>query len=230
MRKMMIALLCVALLLALSSTVFAAEVPEVDRMGSLTLRMEWEGQKLDSGSLTLYRVGQIVLQDGEYEFAPVPELENLGVSLENLDDTDLPGTLTKLVQKQNLDSVTASVENGEAYFAEMQTGLYVVTQSKNQACDGLKPINPFLISLPRWDGKTYVYDLTADPKMAMETEPPESTEPSPTTPTEPTEPGKPNLPQTGQLKWPIPLMLSLGMIFLTVGIILCFKKRDHHET
>ena len=230
MRKMIIALLCAALLLTLSSTAFATEIPDADRMGSLTLRMEWDGHKLDSGSLTLYRVGRIVPKDGGFEFGLIPELENLGVSLENLDDTALPETLAKLVQKQELESVTASVEDGKAFFADIQAGLYVVTQSKHQACDGLKPINSFLISLPRWDGRTYVYDLTADPKMAMETEPSEPTEPPPTDPTDPTEPEKPDLPQTGQLKWPIPLMLALGMIFLTVGLILCFKKRDRHET
>lgn len=225
MKRMIIALLCVALLLALPSTVLANEIPQADRMGSLTLRMEWEGKPLDSGNLTLTRVGQIVWKDGGYDFDLIPELENPGVSLENLNDPELPGTLAKQAQEKKLDSITASVEGGKAYFPDLQTGLYVVTQS--EACDGLKPINPFLISLPRWDGKTYVYDLTADPKMALETEPTEPTEP---TPTKPTEPDDPKLPQTGQLNWPIPIMLSFGMIFLTVGIVLCFKKRDRYET
>ena len=224
MRKLIITLLCAALLLALPLTAWALEVPEIDRIGSLTLRMEWEGQALDSGSLTLYRVGQIVWQNGRYEFALVPELADTGVSLENLDHTGLPGTLAKLAQERKLDAITASIEEGKAYFGDMQTGLYVVTQSQEQACEGLKPINPFLISLPRRDGERYVYDLTADPKMAMETEPTEPSSPPPT------EPEDPNLPQTGQLNWPIPLMFVSGMIFLTIGLILCFRKKEDHGT
>lgn len=227
MRKLIRILLCAALLLALPFQALAAMIPEEDRIGSLTFRMEWEDQKLDSGSLTLYRVGQIIWKNGRYEFELVPELADTGASLKDLDDSALPKTFAKLAQERELDAITAPIEEGTAHFAQMQTGLYVVTQSQDQACDGLKPINPFLISLPRWDGSCYVYDLTADPKMAMETEPTEPTEPPPPPPTEPEDP---NLPQTGQLNWPIPLMFVSGMILVTIGLILCFRKKEDRGT
>ena len=39
----------------------------------------------------------------------------------------------------------------------------------------------------------------------------------------PTEPTKPGLPQTGQPWWPVPLLLTCGLLFLVVGLI-CRKR------
>lgn len=50
------------------------------------------------------------------------------------------------------------------------------------------------------------------------TEPGETTEPGTTT-----EPGG-DLPQTGQLKWPVPVMFALGVLLSIIGILL--RRRD----
>ena len=38
-------------------------------------------------------------------------------------------------------------------------------------------------------------------------------------PDTPQSPGKPTLPQTGQLWWPVPVLLSVGLLFLVIGLI-----------
>ena len=38
-------------------------------------------------------------------------------------------------------------------------------------------------------------------------------------PTTPTKPGKPGLPQTGQLWWPVPVLLLAGLLFVVIGLI-----------
>ncbi len=38
-------------------------------------------------------------------------------------------------------------------------------------------------------------------------------------PTTPTTPGKPGLPQTGQLWWPVPVLLLAGLLFVVIGLI-----------
>lgn len=40
-----------------------------------------------------------------------------------------------------------------------------------------------------------------------------------------TPPPPPDLPQTGQLWWPVPLLLLLGVAFITVGTVVCLKKK-----
>lgn len=38
-------------------------------------------------------------------------------------------------------------------------------------------------------------------------------------PTQPGKPDKPSLPQTGQLWWPVPVLLAVGMLFVVIGLI-----------
>lgn len=38
-------------------------------------------------------------------------------------------------------------------------------------------------------------------------------------PAKPTEPGKPTLPQTGQLWWPVPVLIAAGLLFVVIGLL-----------
>ena len=68
-----------------------------------------------------------------------------------------------------------------------------------------------------------------DTKPPTQTETP-STPTTPTSPTTPTTPGKPNLPYTGQLNWPIPVLVVLGLVLFSAGWLLRFgKKKDSYE-
>lgn len=229
LKKLLILLL--ALTLCGNLTALAVEVPDVDRSCSLTIRMEWEGEPLSGGTLTLCRVGTVREYDGNYDFALIDELSGSGISLEDLNDPDLARELAKLAEEKSLESVTAPISEGKAVFEDLATGLYVVTQ--NRATDGYAAIRPFLVSLPVWDGERYVYDMEANPKVPLQPEPTEPSEPSePTQPTEPDEPDEPDLPQTGQLNWPIPMMTVAGLVLFCMGWLLYFRdKREHrHET
>lgn len=67
-----------------------------------------------------------------------------------------------------------------------------------------------------------------------ETEPEEietgRNEPDETVPGKPdTTPEEPKLPQTGQLKWPIPILVVTGLVFFLIGWVLCFRKKDTDE-
>lgn len=224
MKKFRIFLLLIILLHGLALHVHAVEIPNANRTGSLTLAMYGEGKPLNSGRLTIYRVGDIVQSNGDFSFALIPELQDSGIVLDDLDDTVLPRILADQAQRRGLRPITVSIQNGLAIFSQLKPGLFVVMQEEADASDGFAPIRPFLVSLPVWNGTTYVYEVTAKPKVSIEsipTEPPE---------TEPPKPTEPNLPQTGQLKWPIPVMAVSGLAFLTAGVYLCFGKKERHET
>ena len=224
LKKIFMTLLALALLG--NVTAMAVEVPDPTRPGSLTLTMSWQGEPLDSGALTAYRVGDIVETDGDFHFDLISQLADSGVALE-LDNSDTAGALALLAVERNLIPITAPIEDGKAMFSNLLPGLYVILQTDTQATDGFSPIRPFLASLPHWVEDHYVYDITATPKMTLEptpTEPPPETEP----PTEPL-PTEPNLPQTGQLNWPVPILLVLGLTCLISGWILTMKKGNGYE-
>ena len=225
MMKRISALLAALLLLgSLAVTVSAQELPNLNRNGSIVFSMDYDGKPLNSGSLSLTRVGDISIENGDSSFVLIQELQGSGLSLTDLNSPELAERLAILAAEKKLPKTTAQIKNGSAGFYNVKPGLYLVTQGADEACEGLAPINPFLISLPRYENGRYVYQLTGDPKV--------SPEPEPTQPTEPTEP-KPtlppegDLPQTGQLNWPVPVLACAGVaLFLTGWLMSRDKKRE----
>lgn len=230
MRNRIAVLLTVlAVMLFLTVPISAQELPDPQRTGSLTLWLAFDGQPLDGGSLTLYRVGELSVTDGNAGFLPVRELED-GPALTELNDPGLARELASLAQSRNLSGIQEEILMGWVTFSPLEPGLYVVTQQQSQATEGFDAIQPFLISLPRWENGNYVYDLTASPKVPLvpeETPPP----PPPSEPTTPPPDDPPGIPQTGQLNWPIPVLAAAGMTLFILGWTLYSSSgRKRHET
>lgn len=223
MRKKLTVLLAALLALGLCGRTYAAQLPDPDRRGSIVFAMDFDGVPLEGGSLAMYRVGEIAERNGDYGFACVSGIEN--IPLDDLDDPALAAVLAEAAEQAGLEPVTAAITGGEARFGDVEPGLYVAVQHPGEETPGYAPIDPFLMSLPRWQDGVYAYDLTASPKVPLEPAPTE-----PDQPTEPTRPTEPNLPQTGQLNWPIPLMAVSGLALFMTGCILCFRrKRERYE-
>lgn len=224
-KKLFALLLLLALSLGLCMQVQAAEQPNPDRLCSITFVMDFDGMPLEGGSLTLYQVGE--MNHSGNGFVPVePLLQDIS-NLNNLQASGLAEELNELAITHGLSPLTAPIVAGQAVFTELKPGLYVVSQRSGEETPGYSAINLFLISLPQWQAGAYVYDLTAAPKVPVETAPTEPTEPS--EPAPPTEPGDtPSLPQTGQLNWPIPLMAVLGLALFALGWGLFFDSKWRH--
>lgn len=217
MKKCILWLMLLCLLVTAVPQAQARESLDVSRTGSMTFLFVWEDTPLDTGNLTLTRVGDIVRTHFEW----IPQLRDSGLSLKNPEDRELAGKLAAAVQEREIAGITAPIEDGKAVFTDLATGLYLVTQQ--EACEGFDPVSPFLISLPRLENGSYVYDISAQPKVGLEPLPTEPTETDPTSPTDP------QLPQTGQMNWPVPAMAVAGLAMLVLGLYLCFGKKNRHE-
>lgn len=220
MRIKLIAFLALlSLVFGLCGSAWAAERPDPERPASLTFVMEFDGEPLEGGSLTLYRVGGIG-PDGD-RFLLVEPLLADGPALEDLQDPALAAQLNDLAHSRGLVPLTVAIAGGRARFEGLEPGLYVVCQQPGEEIPGYAAIDPFLISLPQWKDGAYVYDLTAAPKVPLIPASPGPTPP----PDEPDDPS--DLPQTGQLNWPIPLMAVGGLALFALGWNLFFggKRR-----
>ena len=217
-KKLIVLLLLPLLAFGICTQVFAVQGLDPDKQCSITFLLEFDSTPLDGGSLTLYRVGQI--SEDSDGFVLVDSLPQDGPDLENLQDPELAETLIDLALVNKLPPHTAPISDGKAVFSDLMSGVYVVSQSSGQETVGYAPINPFLISMPQWQSNTYVYDLTASPKVPLVPSPTEPTQPQPTEPVD-----TPDLPQTGQLNWPVPLMAILGLALFGIGWILFFGSK-----
>lgn len=224
MLKRAVCLIFIMLLLCtMGIAVFALDVPDMEASGSITVHLKSGEQILDSGTLTFYRVGEIVQDNGNYSFQLTEPFAACGESLEDLHAPETAKVLSNYAKEENLSGTTIAIEKGTVVLTvpQGQLGLYLVVQ--NQASTGWQTLNPFLISVPNLENGKYVYHVDATPKVG-ELRPVEAT-PSPTP-----NPVDPTLPATGQLNWPIPVLTVLGLALFAAGWVLRFhKKGNGHE-
>ena len=208
-----------------SATELPVEMPDLGEKGSLSFTMDVDGEPLDSGRLNLYYVATVEPVDKkQYDFRLVEALAAAGALLDTgaLQNGAQAVQLLEKAMQVLPGYRSAPIEDGKVSFAELDAGLYLVWQREADASEGYAAIQPFLISVPKWQNGNYEMDVVADPKVPFI---PETLPPPPPPP-----PPPPELPQTGQLNWPVPVMALSGAVLLILGCILCAgRKRCGNE-
>ena len=210
------------LICCLSTAAFAHNVPDKNQIGAITVTMHAGETVVSGGTLTLFRVGEVFEEDGNFSFRPTGDFSACGDSLEDVQSPELAAKLADYARSNGAEGTTETVgTDGTARFENLEIGLYLLVQEK--AADGYQKANPFLVTIPKTEDGEYVYTVDASPKVALQTA--DTPKPSPTS-----GPNKPNLPQTGQLNWPVPVLAAAGLLFFAAGWALCFRrKKDTHE-
>ena len=213
MSNRMISILIVLLLVgSLPIAALAAPIPEEGRLGSITVTVRYDDKPVSGGALTLFRVGEVSENDGNYCFLPAGDFSECGLVFENIQSPELAESLASYARSQKLTGTAKLIsKKGIVTFSGLEQGLYLLVQ--NTAAYGYSKLSAFLVSLPYLDGDEYIYDVTASAKSELEREP-EPTEP----PKTPTSPGG-KLPQTGQLWWPVPVLICCGLLCIAIGLI-----------
>ena len=225
MKRRIISALCAILILAaMAVTAYAVEVVDTSRTGSISVTMTYDGDPVGGGTLTIYRVAEVYVEDWDHSFRYLEDYADCEVPLDNLSSAALAEALDDLVQEKKLGGITKSIDkNGQVTFEDLELGLYLVRQKKSAT--GFEKVSPFLVSLPGKDSDSYIYDVDASPKLDLERAPTETT----TEPPETTTP--PNLPKTGQMDWPIPLLAVTGLFLFTLGWYFYMSgRKKSHET
>lgn len=219
MRKHFISgLLALLLLLGLPLSAAAHAVPDESRNGhcSITVTMTYKEKAVRGGKLALYKVGDVAENDGNYSFVPVEAIRGDIPEFGDIQSPELAGKLAKLEKKLTpvtADPVTVG-KDGKATFSNLTFGLYLVVQKT--AASGYRKIAPFLVSVPYLYRDEYQYELTSQPKTDLEQEVKPTAPPS-------SGGGGGKLPQTGQLWWPVPLLICAGLGCIAVGL---FRRRE----
>lgn len=220
MRKRILSLiLSLVILGSVCLSVSAHEVPDFDRPGSISIVMTHNDKPIAGGSLTIYRVADVVSQNGDMQFAYTTDFAGCSIAVTELNSAQLPEELARIAVARNVPCTTRKLDaQGKVRFEDLKIGLYLVVQQ--EAAPGYTKVNPFLVSVPQNEGGSYVYDVDAAPKNIPEPE---------VIPTEPTKPDD-NLPQTGQINWPVPMMAVTGILLLVAGCCLWLSgKREQDE-
>ena len=229
----------VALLLLMGMLILPADALELDpsRTGSITATVSCEGAPVPGGTLTLYRVADVVVDNADHVYRLTAEYEPSGASLEDL-GYDTAVKLATHTYEQGLQGLTKEIDDlGVVRFEDLELGLYLLIQW--EPAEGFYELSPFLMSVPNNEDGVYVYDTASAPKQNPDqrpTEPPAEeppteqpteppTEPATEPPTEPSE----KLPQTGQTNWPVPIMAVCGAFFVAAGLVMVCKGKENGD-
>ena len=226
MRKRILSLLLSLVLMGcFCLTASAHEVPDADRLGSISIAMTYHGRPISGGSLTIYRVADVVSDNGDMIFVYTEVFEGCSIPVTKLESSRLPEELARIARRSSQAGTTQRLDrHGKTKFADLEIGLSLVVQQ--EAASGYTRINPFLVFVPHNDNGHYIYDVDSAPKNIPEPE---------VKPTEPPKPAEPpifddKLPQTGQTNWPVPVMAAVGLLLLTCGFCLRVSgKRKQNE-
>ena len=200
--------------LALSLTgvaAYAHEVPDPSRTGTISVSMKYDGQQVPGGTVTLYRVGDVVSDNGDYLFALNDACADSRVSLDDLQSPDAAEALAAWVTSHDVAGTTVEVgADGTATFGDVALGLYVMVQ--NEPASGYYAIDPFLIGMPLTEDGAYVYDIDASPKLELQKKPV-------TPPTEET------APETGDPATPVAAFALCGAALVGVALVALRARR-----
>lgn len=213
MKKLMSLFLC---LFILCSFVVSAHAVEPD--GSIEVKVKYNGKNITGGQLIAVRVGYMDRDTLAFKRLTDDKI------IDNIEKASAVSDMLKYYKdtedKSEFTVIKVDVKDGIAKFKDLTTGLYLIYQEK--AATGYSKLNPFLVTLPYTVNGKEVFDITVSSKSELEREP-ELTKPPSGTPDE-------KLPQTGQLRWPIPVMACSGMACFVIGWYLCFtRRRDSYE-
>ncbi len=224
-------LLALVLACGMALSAYAADNASLDftQNGSIELTLaDSDGNAVSGGSVTLYQVATLYLDDGNMAYSYTDAFSGCGVTLD-VEDTSLAETLADYAASKGVSGTTLSIgSSGTVSFGGLDLGLYLVVQTTES--DNYETISPFVVTVPLEEDGVWVYDVDASPKVgAVTPTEPEPDEPDESTTTTTTTTVTKTLPQTGQLNWPVPVLAICGAVLFVVGWRLTRSDRKRSE-
>lgn len=217
----------VFLLILCLSAVFCLPTVAAALQGSLELRCSIERENntvlLAGDEYALCMVATLEETQGELQYQTLPaysfaDCDWAQCSASQLREKALQ--LAPVAQKRaDYAAIQKTDTNGVAVFRDVTPGLYLVLRTKPAPENATYTSAPFLVSIPTVVNGTAAYQVVAEPKFSWDTKP--------TKPAVPSLKSDPSLPQTGQLKWPIPVLLTAGLALMLLGVWL--QRKSRHE-
>lgn len=241
-------LLCLVLPVFLLCHAAAAVGIDVSVPCSLTIEDKYEEMPLPGVPFSIYRVAAI---SGTGAFDLLPEFAASGETVNGLTEAsqwkELAERMEAWAGAQGISALARQEtdEAGKTTFTGLEAGLYLVVGESISLGGRIYDSAPFLLSLPHLNatGDDWDYHVTTEPKNEAADEPSGPDEPSdepddpdipdepggPDEPHDPDVPDKPGIPQTGQLKWPVPVLTAAGVLLIALGLWMTRRKQEDED-
>ncbi len=196
-RKILTVMMAFLVFCGSSLCVSVAEaLPDLSVSGSVLVTLETsDGTKAPGGTLTLYKVADVVWDSGSMVYKKTEPFEEYGGDLD-INNGDLAAALLSYADLNSVEGTAYKISSdGRAEMKGLSMGLYLVGQT--EASTGFYKISPFLVGLPLEGENGWDYDIDAYPKMERVEKIENTTDTSDTEP-EPTDAMSGESPKTGE--------------------------------
>lgn len=205
--------------------------------------------QLTGGQVTVYKVSDALESNGDKYFNPQTSGQFQSLANQNSENgravaairgyssselTTRNASLARILaaNRSGIEGTSGTISNGTVTIGSLTPGLYLMVQTQDSPEKA--GFEPFLFSLPDPNGN---YQITASPKPSVmgtvsgsqtdkpkedDTEKPKNPSGG-TVPSTGTTGGR--LPQTGQLWWPVPVLLLAGLLLVIVGAVMRRRGR-----
>lgn len=191
-----------------------AQAQQAEYYLTVTLADKQKGVVIQDAEISVYKLGDFTdLESREITFEKSFEEIASTLDFSSSEKTCTSRNANTLVDfvKENEIKPSVSVKSdkngvGKASLSDMGVYLVEITDSGNYNAE------PFIIEIPVWENGTLTYEISASPKISAKT----NTN-TPGNNTGSTNTGT-KIPQTGQLKWPVPVLAIAGVTLVVLGI------------
>lgn len=197
----------------------AAVAIDTHAPASLELSLAPDGAPAAGATFSVYRVADVSFTG---ELSPTSAFANYGLSFENATAESWAAMAARLAEavannQHEPDAVAVTNAQGVVRFANLPVGLYLVVGDPLRVGGASIVPAPFMVCLPDLsDADEWVYDVQASVKHQII---PDASSDESTGSNQSGQSGKDKLPQTGQLWWPVPVLLFAGIAFIAFGAI-----------
>lgn len=219
--------LCCAAAVVIAAVQFSvcalAVTVDYGKTGSIHVALETTTERDDwSGvQISLYRVGDVDNTNQDMHYPINAKFAPSGVDLNVTTSAEAEAAAQKLsafIKKNSIAALSTKTtdKDGKLDFPNLPVGMYFAMKTGgNKYIDTL----PFIVSVPLYEDKDLIYDVTVCPKMEVFPEPTPTKVP-PVTPTPP-----PDLPQTGVTRWPVIALSCAAVLLLAIGVCAMYAGR-----
>ncbi|MBR5514663.1 MAG: hypothetical protein IKU52_00505 [Clostridia bacterium] len=200
----------------------ANTLPDLTREAEITVYFRYGNKSIGGGEIQLYQVAKAEIENEILSYQLCSDFENSKLDLTKKTE-ELINDIGAYITQNSCKYINKEIDKeGITVFDKLEPGFYFLVQTKTER--GYNPAAPFIIELPIKDENgVYSYKGTVNAKVSIDSK---ETETTPETKPQ----GENKLPQTGQLKWPVPILCASGLTMIAIGAILCIgNKKQGNE-
>ncbi len=225
MKRYRFVLLVLLLTILFPAQVHAAGSIDLMRDSSIVISYQDEEKALTGAVFAAFRVASV----NEFgRITPLEDFEQFDVNItgENAEGWKrMSGALEDHILQSAITPTASGTidEQGILLLEKIPQGLYLISGTQHIQDQMIYTTDPILVMLPSLDRteNAWIYDVTVYPKHTSRQESEPEIPEQPQTPPEESKPQTPSstLPQTGQLWWPVFLLLAAGLFLIILGLL-----------